>query len=288
MRSGGDDEHGVPPVTEREPVTTSDTANEEAELDRVLATGDQLTDRPHAISGSAGAASTRDLLAEVAIRDPQLPAHPVLDRRAAGFVRWLLVTLVLVLVAIYAAMWWLDPISVTGRQTRFSVVENGGVRQAKLDLMEALPAAPDVLVLGSSRSMKLDPEEIERASGGSTGFNGGVSGGTTQDIYLYARYADELWGGDKGTYPHLVIGVVDDVFRFTGTAAFDPRLKRYLPSAQRDNSQLEIAKELLQAKTVEAAARASRRVVRRDGFGALLHPTDRVGNIDASLANSGT
>jgi hypothetical protein len=164
------------------------------------------------------------------------------------------------------------------------------VRQAKLDLMEELDQAPDVLVLGSSRSMKLDPEQIERVTGGATAFNGGVSGGTSQDMYLYARYADQLWGGGVGTpdeFPHLVIGVVNDVLRYTGTAALDPRLRRYLPRSERDRDPLEVAEQLLQLTTVEAAARATRRVVARDGFGALLDPTGGATEIDAALATTG-
>lgn len=132
--------------------------------------------------------------------------------------------------------------------------------------------------------MKLDPEEIERVSG-ATAFNGAVSGGTTQDMYLYARYADELWGDDK--YPHLVLGVVHDVFRYTGTAALDPRLKRFLPRKDQERPPLEVAKQLLQLKTVEAGARAVRRVVPRDGASSLLHPTEGVGRHDATLATTG-
>lgn len=174
--------------------------------------------------------TTRDLLADVASREPHTPRAVSLERAERRYVRWLLATLLLGCVTLIAVLWWLDPISVTGRQTRFSVVENGGVRQAKLDLMEELPAAPDVLVLGSSRSMKLDPAEIERVSG-STAFNGAVSGGTSRDMYLYARYAEQLWGGGGAgadQYPHLVIGVVNDVLRFSGTAVLDPRFRSAL------------------------------------------------------------
>jgi hypothetical protein len=230
------------------------------------------------------APTTRDLLAEVASREPHAPRPAQLERRERRFVRWLLLATLLACAALLAAMWWLDPISVTGRQTRFSVVENGGVRQAKLDLMERLPAPPEVLVLGSSRSMKLDPEVIERVSG-ATAFNGGVSGGTTQDMYLYAKYADELWGDER--YPHLVLGVVHDVFRYTGTAALDPRLKKFLPRKQQQRSPLKVAEQLLQIKTVDAAAHAVRKVVPRDGVSSLLHPTEGVGRHDAALATTG-
>lgn len=205
------------------------------------------------------------------------------DLAHARFVRWLLATIAAAMAALLLALWWLDPISVTGRQTRFSVVENGGVRQAKLDLMERLDAAPDVLVLGSSRSMQLDPADIEEIAG-LTAFNGAVSGGTSKDMYLYARYADELWGDE---FPHLVLGVVNDVLRPGGTAGFDPRLKRFLPRDEQDREPLEVADELLQVSTLRAAVRATRHVVPRDGATSLLDPTGGADRVDAGLANVG-
>jgi hypothetical protein len=255
-------------------------ARDDAEIARVLGGDVEHVDR---------GTTTRDLLAEVASREPHAPRPAELERSERRFVRWLLAAVLLACVGLLALLWWLDPISVTGRQTRFSVVENGGVRQAKLDLMEELDSAPDVLVLGSSRSMKLDPAEIEQVSG-ATAFNGAVSGGTSQDMYLYARYAEQLWGGGGGTadeYPHLVIGVVNDVLRYTGTAALDPRLRRFLPKADQERDPLEVAEQLLQLKTVEAAARATRRVVPRDGVGALLDPTGGATEVDAGLTTTG-
>ena len=173
-------------------------------------------------------------------------------------------------------MWWLDPISVTGRETKFSIVENGGVRQAKLDLLDRFADdPPDVLVLGSSRSMKLDPRDIADLTGG-TAFNAAVSGGTTRDMYLYGRYAEDLWKDDE-QFPHLVIGTVNDVFRFAGSASFDPRLRGYLSKQDRDRSELEIVGELLQTTTIEAAYRAMRRVLPDEGVDALIHPVLPVG-----------
>ncbi len=256
-------------------------ARDAAEIARVL--GGEVE---HASRGT----TTRDLLSEVASRQPHADRIAERARSERRFVQWLLASVLLACVGLLAVLWWLDPISVTGRQTRFSVVENGGVRQAKLDLMEELQSAPDVLVLGSSRSMKLDPAEIERITGGATAFNGAVSGGTSQDMYLYARYAEQLWGGGGGTadeYPHLVIGVVNDVLRYTGTAALDPRLRRFLPRTEQERDPLEVTEQLLQLKTLEAAARATRRVVPRDGISALLDPTGGATEVDAGLTTTG-
>lgn len=288
--TSGDDTCGTDAATtlDAQPAGGVDdvAAHDEAELAAVLG-GPSEAQAEYRKVECADAPRTRDLLSAVAEREHTVPRHAGLERRERGFVRWLLLAIVVALAVLFAALWWLDPISVTGRQTRFSIVENGGVRQAKLDLMQELDTPPGVLVLGSSRSMKLNPQEIQEVSG-QTAFNGGVSGGTTQDIYLYTRYAEELWGrGEDADFPHLVIGVVPDVFRFTGTAALDPRLKKFLPRAQTDTDHLEQAKELLQLKTLEAAARSVRRVTKRDGLRALLHPADGAGRIDAALATTG-
>jgi hypothetical protein len=205
---------------------------------------------------------------------------------APRYVRWVLLLVAAACAVLLAALWWLDPISVTGRQTRFSVVENGGVRQAKLDLMEQLESPPRVLVLGSSRSMQLDPADVEEAAGVEA-FNGGVSGGTSQDMYLYARYAEELWADHPDGYPHLVLGVVNDVLRDSGTSVLDPRLRRYLPRTERERDPIDVADQLLQLKTVESAARGVRHVVRRDGIAALADPTGGDGSVDAGLARVG-
>jgi hypothetical protein len=112
-----------------------------------------------------------------------------------------------------------------------------------------------------------------------------VSGGTSKDMYLYARYADELWGPEQ--YPHLVLGVVNDVLRNSGTAGLDPRLRRYLGRAQREHRFLQVADELLQVATLKAANRSLRHVLPRDGISALADPTGGTDQVDATLARTG-
>lgn len=283
MQHGEDQrgEAGAIPLQER---PLDEVPHEDDETEIVAALGGSR-DPGHADGRPGAAPTTRELLAEVASRAPHAPHPPELERRERRFVRWLLGGTLLACALLLGILWWLDPISVTGRQTRFSVVENGGVRQAKLDLMQDLEAAPEVLILGSSRSMKLDPEVVEETAGVSA-FNGAVSGGTSQDMYLYARYAEELWA-EEGEYPHLVLGVVNDVLRFSGTAALDPRLKKYLPRNDRDRAPLEVVEQLLQLTTLEAGARAAWTVGRRDGWDALLHPESGRTPDDPDLAVEG-
>jgi hypothetical protein len=66
-----------------------------------------------------------------------------------------------------------------------SCTDNGD-RFTKLQLMEQLSQAPDVLVLGSSRARPAMPPTLASLTGG-TAFNAGVYGGGTPDEYVFTR-----------------------------------------------------------------------------------------------------
>lgn len=74
-------------------------------------------------------------------------------------------------------------------------VRRGGVlppavevdRQVKLDLVDRLRRAPEVLVLGSSRARMAEPQVVRRLTG-RRAFNAAVTGGTAVDGYVFARY----------------------------------------------------------------------------------------------------
>lgn len=185
----------------------------------------------------------------------------------AVFVRWLLACILLAAATILAVNWWLDPTGVTGRSTRFGAVENLEVRQVKLDIMERAEQPPDVLVLGSSRSMMLDPQTIEQLTG-QRALNAAVSGATTKDAYLYAAYAAERW---PDAYPHLVVGLVNDVFREPDASPLDDRLQGLLGDDETMDV-LPMLEQLLQLQTTRASLLAARREVRAGGWEVLRDP----------------
>lgn len=67
--------------------------------------------------------------------------------------------------------------------------------------VRTVQAPPDVLLLGSSRSVQLDPRQVRRLTG-RTAFNAGVSDGAARELRAMADYADLRTPGD---FPHLVI-----------------------------------------------------------------------------------
>ena len=99
-----------------------------------------------------------------------------------SFVRWLLVATVLAALVIGTLDWVVDPTGVTGRTTRWQVADNSAVRSAKLDLYEAALKRgddPDVVLLGSSRTMKFSVLLATCGNGCAGSSPTGISSGRT-------------------------------------------------------------------------------------------------------------
>lgn len=106
-------------------------------------------------------------------------------------------------------------------------------REIKTRLLGELRPRPRVLILGSSRSMKIDPSLVQRLTG-LPAFNASVESAMTEDDYAMLRYAVE----QKGIAPRLVlIGI--DIEAFHNHRAADGRLlmsgalRRYLKGERR-------------------------------------------------------
>jgi hypothetical protein len=130
-----------------------------------------------------------------------------------------------VLAAILAFNIVVDPFSLAGSGVVPTAVESD--RSVKLTLLENLKRSPEILVLGSSRSRQAEPSYLRRLTG-HTGFNAGVTGGTTADEYVFVRFAASLFPHQKRRYVWftdvgLAGGGVNDQL------ARDPRARKYLP-----------------------------------------------------------
>ena len=69
-------------------------------------------------------------------------------------------------------------------------------RPIKACLIERLPTAPSLMILGSSRAEKIQPSQLQRLTG-LAGFNAAVSSGTPDDAWSFANLLHERAGGTQ-------------------------------------------------------------------------------------------
>ncbi|MCW2920861.1 MAG: hypothetical protein JWL76_735 [Thermoleophilia bacterium] len=181
------------------------------------------------------------------------------DFSHAAFVRWLLAATLVAVGAVAAVNWYIDPTGVTGRSTKWLVAENSEVRSAKLDLYEAALAgddtAPEIVLLGSSRTMKFDPQVVERLTD-ARAFNAAVSGGVPRDAWLFVKLIEARQGE---TFPHLVWGLDADAFRdkqLRDGLSTDPRMARFVSRGERIATRVASAGTLTELQTLTAALRS--------------------------------
>lgn len=180
------------------------------------------------------------------------------ERQHTRYLRRALVLLLMVVAATLAVNWYVDPTGVTGRDTRWRLVDNAEVRSQKVDLYEALDAQPEVVLLGSSRTMKFEPSVVEDLSG-HRAFNAAVSGGVPRDVLLFTRMLAAEQPGDA--FPHLVWGLDFDAFRnkeLRDGLSTDPRLRRYVPARERFFESIARVGTLLEWQTTKSTLRALR------------------------------
>jgi len=76
-------------------------------------------------------------------------------------------------------------------------------RSTKVDLIDQLTEAPGLLVLGSSRAMRVDPDHVRDLTGRS-GFNCAVSSGSVADAYSFVRYIHDRFPDSTQRYLWLL------------------------------------------------------------------------------------
>ncbi|MCW2974450.1 MAG: hypothetical protein JWN72_2723 [Thermoleophilia bacterium] len=220
-------------------------------------------------------------------RDGSVAANPWGTEPPRRFVAWLLSSLVLLLAIVFAFDYYVDATGVTGRDTKWNVVENAKDRTIKLDYYERLEAhPPQTVLLGSSRVMKFEPSVVEEITGDRT-FNAAVSGGTPEDALLFVKLIAQR---QPTSFPHLVWGVDVDAFRdkqLRDGLAQDPRTQQFLSTRRRVANTAAMVGTLLEWQTLKTSvqslqrdgpepSRAAKRTYAPDGFQEWeLHPVAR-------------
>jgi hypothetical protein len=122
-----------------------------------------------------------------------------------------------------------DPFALAGTKIVPTAVEQD--RSVKLDLLQRLRYDPQILIMGSSRSRQAEPAFLQKLTG-LTAFNAGVTGGTSADEYVFARFAADLFPHQRRHYLWFTdVGIAGGgVLPQLGQ---DPRARRYLLSVPR-------------------------------------------------------
>ena len=130
-------------------------------------------------------------------------------------------------------------------------------RTEKVRLIERLPAPPRLVVLGSSRAMKVEPSYLTRLTGLPT-FNAAVSSGRPVDAYVFAEFLDERSPGTGESYLWLLDqesfadGTIDP------TLLADDKLAGYVPADVRWRTRAGDLSRLLSWETLELSWRTWR------------------------------
>ena len=134
----------------------------------------------------------------------------VANRTVAGdgqaFVRRFLAALAVLLAVVGAANYFVNPTGLHAPKLLPTV--NWNARQTKADLLKAAAPKPQVLILGSSRAMKIRPALVRELTG-LPAFNVAVDAGLMEDDYVMLRYACERAGAQPKL---LIIGVDVEAF----------------------------------------------------------------------------
>jgi hypothetical protein len=133
------------------------------------------------------------------------------------------------LAAILALNAVIDPYALAGTGVVPTAVEPD--RSIKLDLLQHLRRGPQLLIMGSSRSRQAEPAYLQKLTD-LTGFNAGVTGGTSADEYVFTRFAADLFPHQKRHYIWFTdIGLAGG--GVLPQLARDPRARRYLRGGTR-------------------------------------------------------
>ena len=139
-------------------------------------------------------------------------------------------------------------------------------RTVKADLVQALKRPPQLIVLGSSRSMLYEPAYLKAKTGQDT-FNGGLNGvGGVADSWAMMRFIHDRYPSSRPRYLWLV-----DVESFVpvsieGRTSAEPRLARYIDGSSAVTNWHTVLTRAIQERATEASLATAK------DFGAAAHP----------------
>jgi hypothetical protein len=180
-------------------------------------------------------------LKQRAIPDP--PEMPVGGR---GRLVWFLVVLATAALAAVVAVGTLNAVADPYGSLGTNILPTMTIsdRTVKADMIERLTAAPELIVLGSSRSMRYEPRHFEQLTGLRT-FNAGVNGiGGTADSWAMTQFMHERFPDSRPAYFWLLDVESFIPFEVQGRTASEPRLAKYVDQATASGDLGELARAI--------------------------------------------
>jgi hypothetical protein len=180
---------------------------------------------------------------------------------ARRFVTWLLSGVVGLLVVVFAFNAVVDPYGTLGTGLFPTVTPQDS--SAKVQLLEALKQPPQVVVLGSSRAMRIEPSYIAQKTG-LRSFNAAVRSGTPLDAWAFANFIHDYF---RGAPPRYLWMLDINAFQYQSPAIHDnlfhtPQLSRYFPTADRNSLSLSDLWTMLSWQTTRDSLRSVRADIR--------------------------
>lgn len=172
-----------------------------------------LLEHPPAPAHVADATHARPT-APLATAEPA-PTHAPDDRSAWRFVAWTAATATTLLVLVAGFNLWVDATGTLGTGLVDPMAELPRDRRAKATLIERA-GAPSLVVLGSSRSKRIDPRMLDADA--ANGVNAAAVASDMLEQRVMARWLAQR--ADAGhAFPHLVIGVDVEQWRHSSLRA---------------------------------------------------------------------
>jgi hypothetical protein len=167
------------------------------------------------------------------IKKRVIPDPPEIDqakgRQTLGFLLVLVLAAFIVMAAVGTLNTLADPYGMVGMKLLPSATTSD--RTIKADAIEALKQGPQLVVLGSSRSMRYEPKYLEQKTGLRT-FNAGVNGiGGTADAWAMTNFIHDTWPDSHPKYFWLLDVESFVPFKVQGRTANEPRLAQYVGQA---------------------------------------------------------
>ena len=133
----------------------------------------------------------------------------------------------------------------------------------KVQLLEALKQPPQVVVLGSSRAMRIEPSYIAQKTG-LRSFNAAVRSGTPLDAWAFANFIHDHF---QGASPRYLWMLDVNAFQYQSPAIHDnlfhtPQLSRYFPTADQNSLSLSDLWTMLSWQTTRDSLRSVRADIR--------------------------